>query len=85
MKAICIDGTPKGETSISIPEGVPLDVYDTMIDPDYYLVPGYEVCPDTEDILIWHKRRFIPLSAPDQSADEMQEQEREAIVNLETA
>lgn len=78
MKAICIDGKPK-DTSLNIPEGVPMDVFDTSIDPDYYLVPGYEVCPDTGDILIWHKRRFLPLSEIPES-EEINEHQQEAII-----
>jgi hypothetical protein len=66
MKAICIDGNPKGQSSIHLPEGIPLDVYETLIDPNYYLVPGYEVCPDSDDIIIWHKRRFIFTSNIDE-------------------
>lgn len=43
----------------------------------YYQLAGYN--PKSG----FHSKEFITL--PDQSADEMQEQEREAIVNLETA
>jgi len=65
MRVVCIDGKPK-ESSIILPEGVPLEVSQSLKWDDFYLVHGYEYCPVIKRNVHWHKRRFIPLSDIDE-------------------
>lgn len=66
MKVICIDGKRKHVlTTYDLPEGIPLDVYDSDQN-GYYIVKGYEI--DVDGILTyWNKNRFIPLSEIDET------------------
>jgi hypothetical protein len=66
MEAICIDGYAK-ETSVRLPEGIPLKVAEVPSEPEYYVVFGYETDPESDNILLWGKRRFIPLSGIDET------------------
>jgi hypothetical protein len=59
MTAICIDGKPRA-ASISLPEGVPLEV-DYYSDTHYWVI-GYDYCEILNMAIVWNKNRFIPPS-----------------------
>jgi hypothetical protein len=81
MRVICIDDTKWGN-NIPCPsflEVVTISDIDNCPDGR----PGYEFMEYGKNN--WYsKEYFAPLSEPDASADEMQEAEKEAIINLET-
>lgn len=67
MKVICIDGVANSSASFNLPEGIPLEVDQSRIYDDAYLVYGYEYDPVFKCRQHWGKRRFIPLSEIDET------------------
>jgi len=69
MKVICIDG--KATTScFDLPEGVPLEVKQSDVFEDSYLVNGYDYNWVNGKTAHWGKRRFIPCSDQDETESE---------------
>lgn len=78
MQAICIDGRHDNlGVDIFLPEGTPLEVYQSDKYHDSYRVVGYETYNGLR--LHWKKRRFVPLSTIDET--ELLEQRQEQLTN----
>lgn len=88
MKVICVtekDFTAGGVSESGIKVGDEHEVVREMIgiDNSGERIPCYKLVAFINTTLVHDQRNFAIL--PDASADEMQEETREAIVNLETA
>lgn len=66
MKVICINGVPKHQLALPIPEGVPLEADQCYRYSDCYIIEGYEYAKNGAPVS-HTKCRFIPLSDIDET------------------